>query len=448
MAEVPGEMNERPRRARRWMVRLGAILGSLMLLSLLVLAMIALVIRQREVNRWPALADVPPVGVPQAPLPPDDEAWDLLAQAADAHDATVDWKAALKPVGPPAAEDLPLWEQDTEALRLQEEAAARPGLTVPLPEDYLGEWVDFVPYQTMARVRCLRGWDRALAGDPDAAVDDMLATMHLGQRFMDCETALLPAMVGVAIEGIALRELAELLDMDGWDRPDLLVRTANELLALSESPATLPRALAWECAATEEVFRASMDDLAALGGDDPGDVDLTHRMLYRFGHDADTAIAWHRPRCRAQVEQAALPWPQRETPRFEPVWPWFGRPNAGQLLHAPASRILIELMPTYESLVEREDRLRAIQRGHALAWATRAWMLERDDELPGDAEELVPQYIDHLPADPFADAPLGLRGSEVFSAMDGREGIVNHEPADLRWSVIAPTTAPRTSPQI
>jgi hypothetical protein len=110
------------------------------------------------------------------------------------------------------------------------------------------------------------------------------------------------------------------------------------------------------------------------------------------------------------------------------------------VLHNPAGRILIQqYRPIFTNMVEREDRLRAIQRGHALVWAARAYALDHQGELPPSAGDLVPDYIDHLPDDPFADAPLQMEGDQVFSAADRKERIVA-EIASLRWSITPPTT--------
>ncbi len=436
--------------ARRWLVRL--LKGFGLLLAVLGVATIvaSLAIRHREASRWPPLSEVPPIEMPPPHIPPDDEARALVVQIGEVQNQAVDWREVMKPVGPPRADDLDLWRQDTEAQQLMEQLLARPGMSVPFPDAFLDDWPNLVPHQALTRSVCLRGWDRALAGDPDAAVRDMLQAMQLGQRFLDCNNALLPAMVGVAIEGLALRELAELMDTTVTDRPDLLVAAANELLVLSESPPGLPRALAWECAGQEEVFRADLATLLEQAGGGSADTSFTERLIYTWGYDADTTIAWHRPRCQFQVDQAAKPWLQRRESIFEfdILWPRLHRPSAGQLLHNPAGRIVLMFMPDYASLVEREDRLRAIQRGHALAWAARAWMLEHDGELPPGTEALVPRYIDHLPADPFADGPLQLEGGEVFSDMDGKPGIVDYQPAELRWSVVPPTTPADDESQI
>ena len=297
----------------------------------------------QEASRWPSLDQVPPIVAGPPPLPGDERAWALLAQAAAAHDDGVDWKMALSPVGPPAAADREIWRRDADALSLAEQALDRPGLTIPLPDHYLGDFPDLVPYQMMTRAWCLRGWDRALAGDLNGAVDDMLIPVDLGQRFMDGENALLPAMVGIAMQGIALTELAELMDTTAADRPDVLVRAGNALLSRAESLPAVARALAWECAAGEQVFRDDMADLASQGGSAAGKAGPGERLLFAVGYDPDTTIAWHRTRCGHQVAQASRPWPEREDPDFERLWPWSGQPTLAQLTHNPAGRILIEM---------------------------------------------------------------------------------------------------------
>ncbi len=423
-------------------VRWVGCLFAAVLLVLLFLLGGAAYLRHREASRWPPLAEIPPIDIPAAPLPGDERAWEILVEAAAAHDDSVDWRAALSPAGPPADRDRGLWHRDVAAHALLEQAVARPGLTIPYPENYLDDFPNLLPYQNLARSRCLRGWDRALDGDLEGGVEEMLFPMGLGQRFLDCETALLPAMVGIAIQGIALDELTELMDTEAAETPEALAHAAGALLSLSESPPALSRALAWECATAEEVFRGDLAALAGYGAGGIGGSPPAQEFLFSLGYDADTTIAWHRSRCRQQVVQGALPWPRREEVDFEPLWPGGDRPSAGQLLHDPVGRIMIEIaMPDYGSFVEREDRLRARQRGHALAWAARAYALDHDGHPPLEASELVPDYIDHLPLDPFAEQPLLLEDGRVFSAAHQRDRIVG-EIADFQWSVVPPTVAP------
>ncbi len=135
---------------------------------------IPLLIYLLEDARWPELDQVEPIQVSPAQLPGDEPAWALLAEASLTMSDRRGAREALRGEGPPEEADREAWKEHGAALEALQQALARPGLSPPRSADL---WAEPDPaifsLRPLARYALLRGWDRALAGEPVAGVEDM-----------------------------------------------------------------------------------------------------------------------------------------------------------------------------------------------------------------------------------------------------------------------------------
>jgi hypothetical protein len=362
---------------------------------------------------------------------PGEQAWQLMLEAGALNDDAVDWKALWRDVraeeGPPTEEQVATWRADEAAVEKVEAALALGELRIPVPRTLSEEIPDWVVYQFIARAICLRGWEKAAAGDLSGGAGDMLAAVELGERFMGGETYLLPAMVGVAVEGIAISQLDRLMETLAADDRGAHLKAAQAFVGYSEPAAAAARAWGSECQIMENTLRALGEDpesvlaLEELPFELPGDA-----AQLEEGYDVEETLGWHRAFCMASAEAMRQPYIEREPLAPEAVWP------AGEEAGNPIGRQIMQQLYDSDpvSYYEREERLSALLGVRALAWAARAYALDRGGELPADAGALVPGYLARLPYDPFGDGPLRLEGDTVVSAGHGLVGVVSTARAE------------------
>ncbi len=413
------------------------LVGTILLLAMLSAVTLFVV----EDARWPDPAQVPAIVVPQAPLPADQQAWKLLKQACQVVPDKSWLSEELRVKGPPDARDLAAWKTAEAGLDRLDRAMESPGLSIPTPDTNLliGDVdPDTVTLQWLSRAPLLRGWDLALNGDIQAGVTAMGTVLSLGQRLLDADTHLLPMMVGLNIQNLALRELQELLDSTAAGDRAAHAQALQMVAPLLDSPPALPRALAYECNATEKLLRgfgASPSDMA----EQP---DLPYTLPFPAWtvtplYNASMSVMWHRLRCSDIITQASTPFHQRREPENLALWPSEGLPSPSQLVHYPASRVLYQLSYwDYMDFVLREDMMRAHRAVLAVTWAARLHAFDHGGRLPAGTADLVPQYLERVPADPFGAGDVILKDGQVWSLGDGMKALAElPNPQQLRWSV-------------
>jgi hypothetical protein len=98
-------------------------------------------------------------------------------------------------------------------------------------------------------------------------------------------------------------------------------------------------------------------------------------------------------------------------------WPTFKRDFipyqqqiANELEQRPEGRVIAaELLIAYDRIVQTHYRSRAARRLAAAALAVRWYALEHDGTLPATLDKLVPDYLPHVPEDPFDPAGSSIR---------------------------------------
>lgn len=332
------------------------------LAALPVLAVLGLAgLRWHEARQHAAFRDLPALPLPDPVLPADGRAWQHLQTAIDLAllDQAGQLGAALESSGRPSEPITALWLPQERALAEVQAALARPGLSLP-SADLLGgeEPPRYIELVVLARASALRGWDEE---QPDLALQHLALPLHLGQRLLDADGDLMPAMVGLAIRDIGAVELAEYVDsqpLAAGSRAALLA----ELQPYARRPPAVPAALIRECHSTEQLFHRL--------GQEPGLFDRVGSpgtklapWLLGLVYDADTTAGWQRAWCMALLDAAAGGGPLPDSP-VEIVRPQ-GPSRLRQALYNPVGWVLIDTAsPSFGRFFEQEaasrDRLDAL----------------------------------------------------------------------------------------
>lgn len=393
----------------------------------LVAVLVALVFlaRQQVVGDWPE-GEVPAVEVPPSPFPAAPESVAALQRAVEAGEAMGDpdpdgllAKDAL-PDAPPAAG----WPRHPEAEAAFDALAALEGFALPDP-DLREKGFGFLALSRVCKLRVLRAVERFLADDGEGAARDLAAVIHVGHRVQHGGGALVGAVVGLAIEDMALAAAAEMMASEREARRALPAALAAPLDAGLALPSATIRGLAGEGAMQDRLFedfgKMSAGQLLSMSGDSAEIPEPDGGMgAPRWLYDPDRTRALARHRLHGLVEAARQPPTERRLPAYESVWrrEWTA---VGQYVDNPVGRILLEIAtPAFDRYLTKEDALRQ-RRGRLRAeLAVAAWRAEHEGAAPPSLEALVPAHLPAVPPDPFTGKPFGYEpttGAVVAAAI-------------------------------
>lgn len=381
-------------------------------------------------KRRSAASDLAPV-LPRAPLeaPSPERLETIAAASAAASTVTADAQAlreALRPAilvdGPPSEADRGAWRPYSRGLALldralerpgsfvQEDDSPRPGWTFPLDERDLA-------LQTLGSALVVRGWDRALDGDVDAGLGDMLKAVSLGLRLLDSQSRVVSTMIGWGLVNRGTTEIEQLTRTLGAADPELTQAAIVGLgPALDQAPVGW-RAAEADCLATlrghVEAFSEHPVVVSPWGRYPVSPVLAPVLIDTRQTLESGLAI------CRHGVEQARLPYALRADPaanRPASPSPWDTLGNLG-------GAQLIEAFGDYDTPVGMEDQGRARVAGVWSVLSARAYLAEHD-AIP-TARQLL------LPDDPFTGRPLAIVDGVITSTGDA----AMHPKTPLRWVI-------------
>jgi len=363
-----------------------------------------------------------------APLPGENAA-PLYAQAflcmvADPTEKLPFVGGAYPPPGEPLPEDIreaiaKHLAANRPALQLLHDAAAieqcrhairfaRPLFNTLLPP--------LVDTRAAARLLALETIATAEAQDSKGTVDCTMACLSVG-RSLEGDPFLISQLVGIACESICAKAMQNALSR--CQLADEQCRTLNQDLARHEDSNGLVRGTAGEACFGVDVF----DMPAATMGGFPGLpfrsawLDKTAWTLYRLVglSDADKrAYLWH---ARRGIEICQMPEAKRRGAAAE---------LDADLQKLPPAYMLSRLVGcSMEGVVSADLINKAYLRAARTALAVERYRLAHD-RLPGTLDELVPQFLDAMPKDPFDGKPLRYKllekGYMVYSiGPDGKD---------------------------
>ncbi|MBN2360163.1 MAG: hypothetical protein JXR83_11995 [Deltaproteobacteria bacterium] len=390
----------------RWKRRL--LLAALVLLGLLLAGLLTLWLLARQAAAvWPR--EVTALALPGPPWPVEDGAWDdFVAMSGKMEKRQMGWLSqAITDEGQPADADLGRWREHEDALQAMDALVARSGLRGPTLE-LDDSMPPVIPALNVARLRLLRAWWHAAAGDPLRASQDLIAAQRLGMLLEQAGSSLLLAMVGLGIQDGVTDETGEMLQAyPGWPA-EALIPLARSLVTASMAPNGMLAGLAAECLAQERLLRrmAGQSTIELLrqtsGTTARGDTSSPPAAgSGSWFFDVDATAAMGRQRCQRRIREYGKPAPQRQ-PLDEPrLWPGGAR-KLTVLLDNPIGRIVMDLaQPNVNHFMEHSDRVRARRALLGLRLAVLAFAQEHQGSRPGALADLAPDILPEVPLDPY-----------------------------------------------
>jgi len=340
------------------------------------------------------------------------EAFDMVAVKPMVHGTSSQYKqtnwydlgAADYPAGDPQLRDY--LERNKPALAILRRATAladcyfhrdycQPLYAMPLPE--------LTKLRQASRLLGASARCRAAAGNIKGALEDIAAIRNLARHACD-EPFLISTLVGIAIDSMATGALEGILCSTRPATADLAALRAQERVSF---PRAIQRSFRGEEASGLAVFAllGSSDGnlLEMLGvGEDPVGITLALPFIRVFLLEDD--IAAYRTVLGNYKALAALPFHEaRER--------WKGMESS----HSQLSFITKLIAPVLIRAAESGARGEVMSRLAELGVAAAAFHALKG-HYPGTLEELVPDFISHIPIDSYNGQPLRMKTS--------REGVI------------------------
>ena len=276
-------------------------------------------------------------------------------------------------------------EANTRALELLGRALERPHYQPPALESISdADPAVIMMVSDLTDLLHLRSVERQLAGDMAGALEDVHLMFELGARLCENPEVLVDYLVGAAVIGTALERMKELIPQELDDTE--LRRLAERIDRAGSLRAGLALALQHEYRLTAGYF-------------DSADKSLTykpnrtrHRLaeFYRACIERTRKVDWF-----SDSEAAVTPEPRT------------GLDKAGDFFSGnSAGEGLVDLViPTLDSCFRRVARLEALTSFTRVLIALRRHTLKHGT-LPATLAELVPEFLETIPRDPFDGKPL------------------------------------------
>jgi len=314
--------------------------------------------------------ELPVVGTGEGEIPPPGEPW----PEADAAEA--------------------LLERYADSMKLMHKAARRGG-AARYPVDFeaglladLGHAINLRPG---AEMLVLEAHLRARQDDPQGVMESMRAIVRLAES-LEKEPLLVSQLVRMTCTGIALELLGELLPHVDFSDDDL-ARLQAELEAVSYKEG-MQRAMIGERVIGIEVFQNPAQFAEEVETSAKLPIGSRNDDLLKYLEFMNGIVAATRLDGPGQLE-AAEDWDDELSAFFD---------NAGLL--TKVRYVFTSLMiPAVGAAVQAEHRSEALRRAAVARIAVERYRLKHG-KLPDALEQLVPEFLDRLPSDPFDDKPL------------------------------------------
>ena len=268
---------------------------------------------------------------------------------------------------------------------------------------------ELAAFRDAARWMALEGRHAAARGDRDVAVRNAAAISRMAGHCAQ-EPFLISGLVAVAMEGIS----AGLLDAtlaSGPAQPADAAPWAD--LPLISYRMVLQRALRMEMAAGLEAYSQLAEGtlgLEALVGEAPS---LGFFMPFWRVFFLEADLAFYRQSLQQYVNRLSEPYGRQVE-----------EPNPGMIPKDVSQFISALLLPALERIGEQAARADAHRRLARVAVAVAAYRAA-EGAYPARLEDLLPNYAERIPLDPFDDQPLRLvkrgEGVAVYSVGDDRK---------------------------
>jgi hypothetical protein len=360
-------------------------------------------ILQEWKKEWPAFWQAFEDGaksLPDHPLHPDEPAIPFLSSEIQ----TVSRLAVLQPTNLTAAEEYVRENKDhIEAIRV---ALRYPQFRYPVV--ITNGYEALLPHLSEVKHEA---WNFRVVGllavehgDVEGALNALEDTARLGDTLAD-EPFLISQLVRLAAYTMVIEDAERLLSRHTLSANQL--EKVDGLLNREQTTGTLRKVLMEERAAGYSLFHLSPDALARstgiLTGQSPGKAQLGLNILSALGlRDADEAFF-------LETFEQAIPLADRDDPAAMQQYVQLFRNVGINARKFPPKIFSAMLLPAGEALPQRFARFEGRRRAAVTAIAVERFRLAHDGHLPGQLDDLKPQFLPAVAKDPFDGQPIRFK---------------------------------------
>jgi hypothetical protein len=321
--------------------------------------------------------------------------------------------------------------------RKVDESLARPEFQIPQEEGPESEVGYLIAWRQLAYALSVRCRLRHEEGRDPEALDDALRLLRLGHRIQGGQAALIDYLVGIAIHSIGssfLLHLAPRARLERFEIQEAIARSST----LSPDPRFLADTYRVEYAIMSSVFeRLGAGDATCLAEDLPSGRWAFRTPLFR----TNRTRRFLAEDLRLLIAAAAKPAVERSLLDLDAKYAVSGKTKRSLL--SLGKVVLAKLVPVYLPPLHKQDIAQAYLGAARLMLALR---LHHDDhgDLPDALADLVPAYLDAVPADPFDGKALRYSREKriVYSVGDDfadAGGSAEEDGEKARFDLVEPT---------
>jgi hypothetical protein len=337
-------------------------------------------------------------------------------------------EAEIPPLGDPWPDQAAvgaLLDKYAESMKLMHEAARRGG-AARYPIDFdaglVADWSHCMRLRPGARMLALEAHVRVRQGDAHAAAESIRTMLRLAES-LEREPNMVSQLVRMVCHGIASSLVVELLTDAGFSEEDL-ARLQEDFAAVSYDDG-VQAAMIGERALGIQVFQDPAKAFEALGDERLRD-QLPCNDDFLLYIDLMSEIVAAAKLDDPERLRAAEQWEDR----YEAIFDDVGAVTKNRYLFTSL------LTPAMSVMFQATSRHGAVNRS-TVTWIALERYRRKHGALPEKLEQLVPEFLDEVPADPFDGRPLRYLirdGKPVIYSVgknrvdDGGQGDYTFEP--------------------
>jgi hypothetical protein len=281
-----------------------------------------------------------------------------------------------------------------------ETALVAPDFQVPEASGFDDHVGYLLAFRRIAYAVSARGRLRFEAGDEEAACEDALLLIRMGQRIQGAQGPLVSFLTGVAIQSIGCGDLIERLEETGLS-PDALARVLRVLAPVDVDVAGFRDALRAEYVILSGAFeRLARGEPTGLDGEPSGPGKVLCRSPFFRPQKTKRLLGED---LRAIMECAGTPRSER---RLVPAEEKYAPEKLNRrFLTSGGERILRSLVRAYEDALG-EVRILEFQLAAAKVLLAIECHRRERGALPASLDDLVPRLLGAVPRDPYDGKPL------------------------------------------
>lgn len=317
--------------------------------------------------------------------------------------------------------------KNQKTLTLLHQAAAKKHCRYPvdLTEGFNAKLPHLAKLRTCAQLLEKDAVANAGKGRMDLAAQSVMDCLQLA-RSLDQEPLLISQLVRVACDAIAQSSLEDSLSLKAFSEEQLVRLQAAFSKETVSVGGCLSRALAGERCGSITIFQTPPSEFAKLSGDLGENSPFKSQAEFeRYRKSADFVVDFNLCLDLLSNWAAVVSAPFPECLEAADVW----EPQASDRINEAKSKgcristlMLPTMRPQLEKVADRVGQLRAAEVGLAVERYRQA----HQNALPNSLNDLTPQFLETVPADPYDGKPLRFKklspkGYAVYSVGRNRE---------------------------